>query len=78
MRLPRSPLSDTGRLGLRSISREFRFGLDVFSTGRLIHDNVGRKQYSCGTVETGCPRGLMFVGKRFDEPTIYRAAYAFE
>jgi hypothetical protein len=48
--------------------------LILFSTGRLIHDNVGRKQYSSGTVD-GPSRGLTFVGKRFDEPTIYRAAF---
>jgi amidase len=24
------------------------------------------------------PVGLMLIGKHFDEPTIYRAAYAFE
>jgi amidase len=26
----------------------------------------------------GLPNGLMLVGKPFDEPTIYCAAYAFE
>jgi amidase len=26
----------------------------------------------------GLPAGLMLIGKHFDEPTIYRAAYAFE
>jgi Asp-tRNA(Asn)/Glu-tRNA(Gln) amidotransferase A subunit family amidase len=26
----------------------------------------------------GLPVGLMLAGKHFDEPTIYRAAYAFE
>ena len=26
----------------------------------------------------GLPVGLMLVGKHFGEPTIYRAAYAFE
>ena len=31
----------------------------------------------CGMVD-GLPIGLMLVGKHFDEPTIYRAAYAFE
>lgn len=31
----------------------------------------------CGLVE-GLPVGLMLVGKHFDEPMIYRAAYAFE
>ena len=31
----------------------------------------------CGMVE-GLPVGMMLVGKHFDEPTIYRAAYAFE
>jgi amidase len=31
----------------------------------------------CGTVD-GLPVGLMLVGRHFDEPTIYRAAYAFE
>jgi amidase len=31
----------------------------------------------CGMVD-GLPVGLMLVGKHFDEPTIYRAAYAFE
>ena len=31
----------------------------------------------CGLVD-GLPVGLMLVGKHFDEPTIYRAAYAFE
>lgn len=31
----------------------------------------------CGMVD-GLPVGMMLVGKHFDEPTIYRAAYAFE
>ena len=31
----------------------------------------------CGMVD-GLPVGLMLAGKHFDEPTIYRAAYAFE
>jgi amidase len=31
----------------------------------------------CGLVDA-LPVGLMLVGKHFDEPTIYRAAYAFE
>ena len=31
----------------------------------------------CGLID-GLPVGLMLIGKHFDEPTIYRAAYAFE
>jgi amidase len=31
----------------------------------------------CGLIE-GLSVGLMLVGKHFDEPTIYRAAHAFE
>jgi len=31
----------------------------------------------CGMVD-GLPVGLMLVGRHFDEPTIYRAAYALE
>ena len=31
----------------------------------------------CGLVD-GLPVGMMLVGKHFDEPSIYRAAYAFE
>jgi amidase len=31
----------------------------------------------CGMID-GLPVGLMLIGKHFDEPTIYRAAYAFE
>jgi amidase len=31
----------------------------------------------CGMID-GLPVGLMLVGKHFDEPTIYKAAYAFE
>ncbi|HZB93803.1 MAG TPA: amidase family protein, partial [Stellaceae bacterium] len=31
----------------------------------------------CGMVD-GLPVGLMLVGRHFDEPTVYRAAYAFE
>jgi amidase len=31
----------------------------------------------CGMIE-GLPAGLMLIGKHYDEPTIYRAAYAFE
>lgn len=31
----------------------------------------------CGMAD-GLPVGLMLVGKPFDEPTIYRAAYAFQ
>jgi amidase len=31
----------------------------------------------CGMIE-GLPVGLMLIGKHFEEPTIYRAAYAFE
>jgi amidase len=31
----------------------------------------------CGMVD-GLPVGLMLIGKHFDEPTIYRAAHAFE
>ena len=31
----------------------------------------------CGMVD-GLPVGLMLIGRHFDEPTIYRAAHAFE
>jgi amidase len=31
----------------------------------------------CGMAD-GLPVSLMLVGKHFDEPTIYKAAYAFE
>jgi amidase len=31
----------------------------------------------CGMVD-GLPVGLMLVGKHWDEPTVYKAAYAFE
>jgi amidase len=31
----------------------------------------------CG-MRDGLPIGMMLVGKHFDEPTVYRAAYAFE
>ena len=31
----------------------------------------------CGMVD-GLPIGMMLIGKHYDEPTIYRAAYAFE
>ena len=31
----------------------------------------------CGMID-GLPVGLMLIGKHCDEPTIYRAAYAFE
>ena len=31
----------------------------------------------CGMID-GLPAGLMLIGKHFDEPTIYSAAYAFE
>ena len=31
----------------------------------------------CGMID-GLPAGLMLVGRHFEEPTIYRAAYAFE
>jgi amidase len=31
----------------------------------------------CGMIN-GLPVGLMLIGKHFDKPTIYRAAYAFE
>jgi amidase len=31
----------------------------------------------CGMVD-GLPIGLMLIGRHFDEPTIYRAAHAFE
>ena len=31
----------------------------------------------CGMID-GLPIGLMLIAKHFDEPTIYRAAYAFE
>jgi amidase len=31
----------------------------------------------CGMID-GLPTGLMLIGKHYDEPTIYKAAYAFE
>jgi amidase len=31
----------------------------------------------CGLVD-GLPVGMMLIGRRWDEGTIYRAAYAFE
>jgi amidase len=31
----------------------------------------------CGMID-GLPAGLMLTGRHFDEPTIYRAAEAFE
>jgi amidase len=31
----------------------------------------------CG-MRDGLPMGMMLIGRHFDEPTIYRAAHAFE
>ncbi len=31
----------------------------------------------CG-LRDGLPISMMFIGKAYDEPTIYQAAYAFE
>jgi len=31
----------------------------------------------CGMID-GLPAGLMLAGRHFDEPTMYRAAHAFE
>ncbi len=49
----------------------------VLNTGQF--DATGHPAMSipCGLRE-GLPVGLMLVGRWFDEPTIYRAAYAFE
>jgi len=49
----------------------------VLNTGQF--DATGHPAMSipCGLRE-GLPIGLQLVGKHFDEPTIYRAAYAFE
>jgi amidase len=42
-------------------------------------NNTGHPAMSipCGTID-GLPVGLMLIGRHYDEPTIYRAAYAFE
>ena len=42
-------------------------------------DSTGHPAMSipCGLVD-GLPVGMMLVGKRYDEATIYRGAYAFE
>jgi amidase len=31
-----------------------------------------------GGIVDGCPIGMMLVGRHYDEPTLYRAAHAFE
>jgi len=42
-------------------------------------NNTGHPAMSipCGMID-GLPIGMMLVGRQYDEPTIYRAAYAFE
>lgn len=44
------------------------------------YDYTGHPAISlpCGTTSAGLPIGLQLVGRHFDEPTIYRAAAAFE
>jgi aspartyl-tRNA(Asn)/glutamyl-tRNA(Gln) amidotransferase subunit A len=32
----------------------------------------------CGKDENGMPVGMQLIGKAFDEPTLIRAAYAYE
>jgi hypothetical protein len=60
------PMHEIGGGGPRSLLVHFAVQrrrptrLIPFSTDRLIHGNVGSKQYSCGTVD-GLSRGLTFV-----------------
>ena len=45
-----------------------------------IFDLTGHPSMSlpCGMSKDGLPVGMMLTGRHFDEPTIYKAAYAFE
>ena len=46
---------------------------------RAVRHHPSSRQWRCPAAwPTACRSSLMLVGKHFDEPTIYRAAFAFE
>ncbi len=57
-----------------SLQRAFEAGVN---TGQFNLSHHPAMNVPCG-VSDGLPIGMMFIGKHYDEPTIYRAAYAFE
>ncbi|MBI1214024.1 MAG: amidase [Alphaproteobacteria bacterium] len=61
-------------------SREEYVGLAIDAAGSTSPFDITHHpamSVPCGMID-GLPVGMMLVGRHFDEPTIYRAAYAFE
>ena len=72
------PLTNIASLAEASVDEVMQHTLNaIFNTCQF--DATGHPAMSipCGERD-GLPIGLMLVGKHFDEPTIYRAAHAFE
>ena len=70
-----TPLPRAGRSAAKKISqRAFEM---ISNTAPFDITHHPAMSLPCGMVD-GLPVGLMLIGRHFDEPTIYRAAHAFE
>jgi amidase len=77
--MPTTPMKATPLPGPESSREEYvQRALEMISnTAPFDISHHPAMSLPCGMVD-GLPVGLMLVGKHFDEPTVYRAAYAFE
>jgi amidase len=77
--LPTTPMKATPLPGAQASREEYvQRALEMISnTAPFDITHHPAMSLPCGMVD-GLPVGLMLVGRHFDEPTIYRAAYAFE
>jgi amidase len=69
-----TPLPATGASREEQVGRAFEM---LGNTAPFDITHHPAMSLPCGMVD-GLPVGLMLVGRHFDEPTIYRAAHAFE
>jgi amidase len=77
--LPTTPMKATKLPGPEASREEYCLRAMEMITNTAPFDITHHPAMSlpCGMID-GLPAGLMLVGRHFDEPTIYRAAFAFE